>query len=642
MGLTIDQLIALQPLVGLEPPQWLADGRIAFVSSLGGGTDLWSIEAEGGFPVRLTTGLGGLRFLDVRVARVSPDGRWIAYLSHQHGATEVWLWPTDGGASMQLTRLGANINAYSWAPDSRALALSCNRFGGFDIYHVAVPNGRATRLTRHALYEVYPVFTPDGREIVFVRLDERWQDHDVCAIPAGGTNSPDFGTSAGSSGQGTARTAGGRELAGGSERLITRDLDLFDYDYGKTLGYPLISPDGKTLLFRSQRSGWLNYWHVPMAGGEPRPLAPEAADQSEADWSPDGGSVAYCSNRNGTVSLCSATLNGGTVRTLVAPRLGMCALPKWQTAAGFGQSPYIAYLYQTPTTPLDLWVVDVRDGTTRQLTNSQLAGATARLIEPEKIVYPSFDGTPIHAYLYKPPQAADGRRYPVLIYTHGGPAMQWFDAFHNYMQYFAMRGYVVLAPNVRGSSGYGKAFETANYQDYGGGDLKDVVSGVEYLKTLDYVDPQRMAITGQSYGGYLSMAAVTFAPDVFQASIAHGGYCAQDKRMGQDGEDEQEYRHRQQLRYRLGEFESSREVYRRVSPLYCAKQTRTPIFVVHGEGERPRTRQSLEFVRALEKEDKTVRYKVYPNENYYVMGAANTRQMWLDMEEFLRESFAVP
>ena len=598
--LTIDQLLANRSWVVPDLPQWLDGGQLAFASSLGSETEMWGVDANGGFPARLTVGMGGVRFLGTRIPRVSPDGRWLAYLSERTGAAEIWLWPTDGGPVQQLTRLGNNINSVSWAPDSQSVVLDCNRYGAFDIYRVSVPDGKTTRLTHSTLYEVYPVFTPDGQNIVYVRLDEHWVDHEVVMIPATGE---------------------------GKERVVACDQRFFDYHYGRTFGHPLVGPDGKMLLFRSHRSGWINYWRAPIEGSEPKLLHAEEADQSDATWSPDGKSVALCSNHNGTISLVVVDAEGGSARTLVAPGMGTCSLPQWSP-----DSSRIAFLSQTPTLPLDLWVVEVKDGAARQLTQSGLAGAEQRLITPQKIAYKSFDGLTINAYLYKPPQLKPGEKVPGIMWIHGGPTSQYSDTYSANMQFFAQQGYVVLAPNIRGSSGYGRQFEDLNDGDWGHDDLKDVIAGVDYLKQLDYIDPNAMAITGTSYGGCMSMSAVCFAPGVFQAAIPASGYADWVAMY-----DEQELRHVKLLEYEFGPLETHKHVYQKCSPYFAVKQATTPTFVIHGEGGLPRSAASADFVKAMEKEYKTVRYKTYPNEGYYVGSLANTRQMWLDMLGFFDE-----
>lgn len=601
MTLSIDHLVNLRSLVALEPPQWAADGQsVIALSSLGGASNLWSFPRDGGFPTRLTAGLGGVRFLDSPNMRLSPDGRLVAYVAATSGQAEIWLWSAQGGASRQLTHHAGHINALSWSPDSQTIVYSGNRYGAYDIYTVDVASGDSQRLTSSPLYEVYPVFTPDGHHIVYVRLDERWLDHEVVVIPA----------------------------MGGAERVVLRDENFFDYHYGRTFGYPQISPDSQTLLFRSHRNNWINYWTVPLAGGAPTPLCAAEADQSEAQYAPDGRHIALISNHNGTLTLDVVNADGSGRRTLVKPEQGACAVPQWSPDART-----IAYLYQSPTDLLDLWTVDVANGARRRLSNSMVGGGVEdRLIRPEKIIYRSFDGLPISAYLYKP-HIQPGQRYPGLMLVHGGPTSQWFDAFHPMAQYFAAQGYAVMLPNVRGSSGYGLRFQDMNKQDYGGGDLKDVIAGVDYLKTLDWIDPNKMAITGTSYGGYLTLAAVCFAPPgTFQAGIAASGYADRVSMYY-----EQELRHVQQVIYKLGPIEDNLDVYKRISPLYSIEQANFPVFILHGVGRLPQADDSRRFAEALEKEYKVVQYKTYPGETYYVQSAANTRQMWLDMQAFLKK-----
>ncbi|MFN8484435.1 MAG: prolyl oligopeptidase family serine peptidase [Anaerolineae bacterium] len=603
--LTIDQILAIRPAVNLEPPQWFPDGgSLAFVSTLGGAQDIWRIGREGGFPQRLTSEMGVVRFLGTPNARLSPDGQSLAYLSEKGGTAEIWLWSAADGQSRQLTRHGGNnLNAFSWSPDGRSIVFSGNRYGAFDIYRVDVTDGHTRRLTWGAQNDVYPVFTPADDRIVYVRLDERWAAHEIVVVEGDGSNA----------------------------MLLARDEDLFDYHYGKTFGYPLVAPDGRSVLFRSHRNNWINYWRVSIDGGEPQPLCAAEADQSEAQWSPDGSHVAFIANYNGTLALCVVEADGGSLRRLVEPAQGVCAYPQWSPD---GQA--IAYLFQSPTEPLDLYVVTVADANARRLTNSMPGGNVGpRLAAPEKVVYPSFDGLPIPAYLYRPPAIAPGARLPAILWIHGGPTSQYIDAFTSYAQFFIGQGYVVLLPNIRGSSGYGKYFEDLNNSDWGHDDLKDVLAGADYLKTLDFVDPDHLGITGTSYGGCMSMSAVCWAPGAFQAAIPMSGYADWVHAYH-----EQELRHIKLLEYEFGPFETHEPVYRHCSPIHDARQAATPTFVIQGEGLLPKSEASRLFAAALEKEYKTVKFKAYPNEGYYVTSLAGTRQMWLDMlgwfDQYLR------
>ncbi len=603
-GITLDQLMAIRPLLAPEAPQWSPAGdQIGFISSIGGAPALWQISPDGGFPTRLSGPLGDVDFLASRIPLWSPDGRYLSYISKKSGTDEVWLWPANGEPEVQLSHLGGRIHSMNWSPDARSVAVACSRLGAYDIYRVDVPSGKAVRLTSDTRFEVNPVFTPDSRNVLFVRLDDKWEDHDVMLVSA----------------------------SGGESRLVVSDTDLFDYTYGKMFGYPDVSADGRTVLFRSQRSGHTNIWLVPIEGGEPRPLAADDAEQgnvgvniAEAKWSPTGRDVLYTSNDNGTLELRVTNANTGESRTVFSPGAGMCANPRWSP-----DGSRIAFRYGTTTTPADLWVVSVADGSARQLTQSAPASViTERLVTPEKVAYPSFDGETIHAYVYSPPDRS--QRYPGLLYIHGGPTNQYYDEIQIVVQYLVQRGYVVMLPNIRGSTGYGKAFEELNDRDSGHGDLQDAIYGAEFLKGLSHVNPDRMAISGRSYGGILSMAAVAFAPNVFQAAVPMSGYADWPTLRH-----EIELRHIKLQEHELGTFEDSPEVWYRCSAFYEIRNATTPCFVVWGEGKDPWSDASRAFATEMKRFYKTVEAKAYPNDGYYVDSPPNVRQMLLDLASFL-------
>ncbi len=596
--LSLEQVLSIQSLVDAETPRWSPDGaRILFVSSLGDTSELWSVPVDEGFPTRLTVGAGDGGAAP-RIPLWSPDGACVSCVSGKSGTDEVWLWPFNGDAGFQLTSLGSRIHSMNWSPGGGSVAVSCNRYGSYDIYLVGVPSGKVVRLTDGPLYAVNPVFTPDGRHILYVRLDDRWEDHDILRI------TPD----------------------GEQPQIIVHDTDFFDYSYGGTFGYPLVSPDGERALFRSQRSGHINIWTAPVAGGEPEPLAPEEADQDDAVWSPSGRQVAYTSNHNGALELRVADASSGESRALFSPGVGVCSTPQWSP-----DGSQVVFRHGTPTSPTDLWVVSVEDGRARQLTDSGIdRRLTERLTVPEKVTYESFDGLIIDAYLYSPESRERGEKRPGLLFIHGGPTNQFSDDFQPYVQYFVQCGYVVLLPNIRGSSGYGKAFEELNDRDWGGGDLKDAIAGAEFLKGLGYVDPQAIGITGTSYGGILTMCAVTFAPGAFQAAVPMSGYSDWPSLRHQ-----LELRHIKLLEHEFGAFEENEDVWYRCSPFYRVRDATTPTFVLHGEGREDWPETSRDFAVEMKRHYKTTEYKVYPNDGFYVGTPPNVRQMLLDVADFL-------
>ena len=597
--LPIDKLLSIGSVIGSDMVQWSPDGtQITFSSGLGG-SGLMSVSSEGGFPVRVPIDLGGAgHFLASQMPAWSPDGQWIAYVSTKTGSQEIWLWSATTGRDSLLTRLGGRINSFSWSPDSRWIVFANDRYGNYDIWKVELEGGDVYHLTDNSRYEVFPTWTPDGQHILYVELDERWVDHTVIEMTSAGTG----------------------------RRTVVQDTDFFDYRAGGTFGYPAVSPDGTTALFPSHRSGWINYWAVPLAGGDPQPVAREDANQSHARWSPDGRHIAYISGHNGTHELRIAQVEGGEQpSTLVAPGTGVVASPEWSP-----DGTRISYTLATPTRPSDLFVVEVSTGATKQLTVSMLAGNIEReLVTPEKIEYESTDGLTINAYLYAPPGSRSGNRYPAVLWIHGGPTSQYNDTYQGSVQFFVQRGYVVLLPNIRGSSGYGKVFEDANNGCWGHCDLEDVLSGVDYVKSLPYVNPERIGITGTSYGGCMSMAAVAFAPGVFQAAIPGSGYADWIHFV-----DEQELRHVKLLDYEFGPLAGNEAVYRANSPMFSIEDVTTPTFLVHGEGFFPESRASYNFAEALEKNYKVFQHTAYPNENYYVRSRVNRRQILSDMLQF--------
>ncbi len=600
-ALSARELTAIRSAVASEP-QWSTDGSMLMFNSPLGEGGLWAVPASGGFPTALNVRTGGTTFLGSAQPEWSPDGKWLSYVSTKSGTPELWLSSIADGRERQLTNLGGRIGSYTWAPDGSAIAFSDDKLGNHDIWTIRIADGHLRRLTTGPLLEVSPTWTPDGRQVVYVQLDSTWRNHDVLVM------APD----------------------GSGPRVIVQDTGLFDYQAGGAFGPALVSPDGTQLLFRSQRSGWMNYWAVPMKGGAARPIAAEPANQSGARWSPDGRHVLYLALQNGTQHLRAVALAGGVSRSVASPPgMGMISAANWSP-----DGRRVSYVLASPTTPGDLYVVPFAGGPATRLTHSDPPAHIAQsLITPEKLTYRSEDGLEISAYLYRPRGLAANERAPGLLWIHGGPTAQFSDALQRDVQFFAMRGYAVLLPNIRGSSGYGRAFEEANNGCWGRCDLLDVLAGVAQLKKLPEVRPDRMGITGASYGGFMSMAAPVFAPRVFQAAIAASGYGDWVHTVA-----EQETRHVKLLEHEFGPLNGNLEKYRQSSPIYELDKLQTPIMLVHGEATTiPRSDASRLFADRLEMLYKPFVYRTYPNENYYISSRENTVALLHDMLGFFQQ-----
>lgn len=547
---TLEEFVSTSSLVDGAVPDWSPDGStILFL----GRDALWTVEAAAGDPETIPVE-------GVTSPAYSPDGAWIGYASSASGdGQELWLWSISERRALQLTNLGARTPSWSWSPDGRHIAFSSSLRGNYDIYTVSVPGGQVRRLTTDTRYDVQPTWTPDGSRIVFVRMDQWWIHHDVIAIDA---------------------------ATGSDERLIVSDRDWMDYRTGQEFGPGQVSPRGDLVLFRSYRSGWINWWLAPMEGGEPRPLAPEAADQSSqkpfrgyARWSPDGTRVAYTSNLRGRQILRVASVDDGAVHTLFAPEMGLVANPAWSP-----DGSRVAFTFDTPAQVPDLFVVDAAGGKPTRLTHSlpdpSLAGA---FFMPERVSYEN-DGLTIHSYLFRPAEPPPPGGYPAIVWVHGGPSSQFEDGWrrHADAHYFVKHGYAVLAPNIRGSSGFGWEHEEANNGCWARCDLDDVVAGARYLGTLPDIDGDRVAVTGVSYGAYLSFAASTFAPDAFRAAVPlREGYANRIQLV----ESESALANINMYQYELGLLAENRETFRRASPTLFAQDVGMPMLIIAGDGD---------------------------------------------------------
>ena len=607
-GFTLSQLLALKPTGGGVAPVWHPNGEsIYFQTSMQDKKSILSINLNNGKIKKISDYKNGLPFLSLSMLTCSSDGQWLAYLNNNKNTedrkssnrNEIWLQPTSGEKAIQLTRTNSNINAYAWSKDNETIVFSTNLFGFYDIFKVRIIDHKITRLTDGKCYQVFPTISHDCEQIYFVQLDETWTEHTIMVM----------------------------KLDGRDIQPVAYDKDFFDYHYGRSFGFPLVSQSTNSIIFPSNRSGWINYWRTSINEDDINIIFSEESDQTEAQLSPDGCKLAFVSNTNGTTRLTEMNLDESrTPKELVVPEMGTVSAPSWSPDGN-----EIAYYYGTPTCPSELWFVNVQSGEKRQLTSLNiLPQLKDKLVAPKKISYPSFDNIKISAYLYSPSQSRSTKKLPALVLVHGGPTSQFTDTYRADVQYFVQKGYVVILPNIRGSSGYGKEFENANFQGWGHDDLRDVLAGVDLLKSLDYVNNGKISIHGTSYGGCMSMSAVCFAPDVFQAAIPHAGYAD-----WLDFNDVQELRHRQLLRYKFGDIDQNRHIYKLCSPIYQVSNINTPVFLVHGHGRYPSSNASSTFANALEQEYKTFEYKVYPNECYYVQSEENLAEMYQDIIDFL-------
>ena len=282
-----------------------------------------------------------------------------------------------------------------------------------------------------------------------------------------------------------------------------------------------LSPDGKHVLMTSNAgNGYDNVGLLEIVTKKIHWLTEDKWEISGSSFSPDGKSLLYTANLDGNLEIYAYPI----IADGKAHALPLLKGLNWPSG---GPSPFtrdgsrLLYTHTGPTAPGDLWVYSLADSSSHQLTHSLVGGVRAEdMVEPYLVHYPSKDGKwTISAFVYVPYNLPRNGEHPAIVYVHGGPMAQTMNTFNRFVQYMVNQGYIVIAPNYRGSTGYGKAFQQANLFDMGGGDLQDVLAAAVWIQQTGYVDPKKLILMGGSYGGYMTMMGVTKAPEMWAAGV---------------------------------------------------------------------------------------------------------------------------
>lgn len=286
--------------------------------------------------------------------------------------------------------------------------------------------------------------------------------------------------------------------------------------------------------------------------------------------------------------------------------------------------------------PNNLYVYDLNDKSLVKLTNSLNPNIdSTNLVNAKVVRYKSFDGLEIPALFYAPLQATKNNKVPALVWVHGGPGGQSRMNFNPLIQYLNNQGYAILAVNNRGSSGYGKTFYKLDDKNHGENDLKDCIWGKKWLQDLDYIDSGKIGIIGGSYGGYMTMAAMTFTPDEFKVGVNIFGvtnWIRTLKSIPSYWEAS-----RKALYDELGDPYSSDSIrLKKISPLFHASNVKNPVMVLQGAND-PRVLQveSDEIVDALQKNEIPVEYVVFEDEGHGFRKKENQLEGYRKIKNFL-------
>ncbi len=565
---------------------WSADGKWVVVSAnLSGRYNLWKYSANGGQPTQLTHSDDRQMGLTV-----SPDGKWVVY-QQDHGGDEMYdlyAVPLAGGDPVNLTNSGTvSETGARFSPDGKMLAFSVKPKTS-PITNVAVMD-MATHKIRQLTDEKTQdngwgaaVFTPDGKSLI--------------------ANRQDIGSTTGSIWR--------LSLSGGAPKRL--DIPAKGASPKKVLiAATDISKDGKSLSVTSNARGGLGQAGLlAPATGQIKWLSPSPWEQQGGSFSPDGASVLIATDADGRQDLSSYDLKTGKVSKTSLPE-------GFNAEAATADSPFtrdgrLLVGHDASNTPFDFWVLD-KAGAAKKLTNFASASLDPAKIPTSRIVhYKSADGTVISAVLMVPFGLKRDGTAPAVVVPHGGPTGQTTDRFSRQSVALASRGYVVIAPNPRGSTGYGQAFQDANHKDLGGGDLTDEVYAAKFLAATGYVNPKKIGITGGSYGGFMTLMAVGKTPDVWAAGVSMYGIINWYEMMKHEDASLQAYQ-----RSLIGDPVADKAVYDADSPMTYIKQTKAPLLILQGENDiRVPRGQAAEVVATLKGVGATVDVHYYPEEGH--------------------------
>jgi dipeptidyl aminopeptidase/acylaminoacyl peptidase len=612
-SLSIEKLYMTRQVGGStwSPDGWSPTGKtVAFVSNLSGRNNLWLVASEGGWPMQLTVS-------DQRQTSPtwSPDGKWIAYMSDYDGDEQwdIFLVSPKTGQVVNLTNTREIAEeSPAWSPDGRYLAYmvkpKTSSVFEIDVYDTVLRDVKhLTTGTAKDRMNVAPIWSADGKFIVYTQEQSKGTDSNVFLVQLANEVA--------------------NEVASPQSTLLT------PHDGEHTYSANDVSPDGKNILITSNAGdGYDNVGLLDIASKKIRWLTQDKWEISGESFSPDGKSLTYNANIDGNTDIYLYDVASGKARSL--------PLPKGVNFAAGRPSPFtrdnsrLLYYHTGPTAPGDLWVYDLADGKSHQLTHSLVGGVRSEdMVEPQLVHYPTKDSKwTISAFVYVPYNLPRKAEHPAIVYVHGGPTAQTMNTFNRFVQYMANQGYIVIAPNYRGSTGYGKEFQQANLFDMGGGDLQDVLAAADWIKQTGYVDPKKLILMGGSYGGYMTMMGVTKAPELWAAGVPIVPFVNWFTEI----QNEDPVLQQSDLAT-MGDPEKNKALYEDRSPINFVDKIKAPLYLLAG-GHDPRCpkTEAQQIVDAIKKRGGVVEYKVYENEGHGFAKVENQIDAYKRVADFLK------
>ena len=584
------------------------DGQwIAFAWNLTGEWEIYQLPLDSSNrhqPIPLTpsphpggadAGMRGAKF----APRYSPGGKRLAYVVDFDGGEDFHLFVHDLDDHSCCDLAPQNGYAlqpnFCWSPDGAEIAFITNQSGGFDAYVMPTTGGAARCVLSlpHPAWDIH--WSPDGRWLA-VTFESIGQDYGI--------------------------------------QLVSLDGEAFfpvsDRNGPLNAHNPAWSPDSKVVAFHSDAP---NGFHQ-IGLFDPSTRGIEWLTEGKVDckvpaWSEDGTMLTYIRAQGATDGIC--------VRHVDAPPAYQTQNFSFSVGPGVHYKPQftpdgrqITFIFNNPQYPPDLWKLEIESGVMVQLTCSlsrEMEDNTGLL--PEEIRYPALDGSRIPALLFKSRGA--GPETPAVLAVHGGPNWHYQMEWCPFMIHLVSRGWTVLAPNYRGSTGYGRDWQYANRMDLGGIDTDDIAAGACYLIQAKLANPSRIAVTGRSHGGYLTLTSLTRYAELWVAGsgvvpFANWFTCHE--------------RSRDDLKHwdieMMGDPGENRELWRERSPYFFLERVRVPVQLICGTHDpRCPAEDSIDTRDRLIELGKQVEFHLYEDEGHTFLNTENVIRSETQRVEFL-------
>jgi dipeptidyl aminopeptidase/acylaminoacyl peptidase len=628
----------------VEGAFWSEDDDIVYFPHDG---DLWQVAVSGGASKPVWNKADpGSDFVPC------PDGKRVAFVRNNratgegapHGSDLIIRWLSDGTEST-TAHDDVSIHGIIWSADGSSIAY----IGGSKvIHHDESPSYSGAKLIYRVSEDVpgqiYALKLGGGKSVAIAKPGEygglAWLDATHLVFDGQSTDFKKYFIYL-------------ADAANGSTRAI-HEVDEEKFwsipDWGEAGAQPWPSPNGKWIAFLSDQDGWDHLYIMPASGGNVVQITKGHFEAWRPAWSHDSTRIAFDANvedhpgdrQIGIATIADDPAHATLVYITSGP--GTNIEPHWSDGGA-----RLVYQHTDTHNSADLYAIGTNAGARPvRLTDSMPKEIDrSRFVEPQFVHYLGPDGQQVPGWLFVPNNLDRTKKHPAILWIHGDGVNQNYDGWHvqrNYAvyygihQYFLQKGYVVFAPDYRGSIGYGRDWRTGVYMDVGGKDAKDAWMGANYLKTLSYVDSSRIGVWGLSYGGFFTLIAMTDQPKLFRAGVDVAGVV--DYAMYYS-----DPYHGDWTASRIGTPEQNSQVYAKASPISHIDRLERPLLVLHGTADvNVPFLESVWLVDEALKKGKgnLIAFMAYPGEFHYFSREHVLRDAWHRVDDFFDANLRAP